>query len=84
MKQGYNIYKSDKIYKTRIKAIPIEHHYEEDGENSYIKYSCPICESLRIKHQIQPWEDNCKICGINLDWSGINERGIKTRPRILS
>lgn len=65
----YNIYKSDKIYKTRIKAIPIEHHYEENGEEPYIKYSCPICDNLGIKHQVHPWEDNCSICGINLDWS---------------
>lgn len=74
MKKSYNIYKSDKIYKTRIKAIPIAHHYEEKEKNIYyIKYSCPICESLEIKHQIHPWEDNCKICGINLDWSDCNK-----------
>ena len=71
MKKSYNIYKSDKIYKTKIKAIPIAHHYEKDGENPYIKYSCPVCEGLGIKHQVHPLEDNCKICGINLDWSEI-------------
>lgn len=71
MRKSYNIYNSDKICKTKIKAIPIAHHYEENGENAYIKYSCPICNSLGVKHQVHPLEDNCKICGINLDWSEI-------------
>lgn len=61
MKKEYNnIHKLDKIYKIK----PIKHCYEED-ECVYVKYSCPICEKMGIKHG----RNKCIKCGINIDWS---------------
>lgn len=34
------------VGKQKVKVKPVEHHYEEDGEPEYIKYGCPLCESL--------------------------------------
>lgn len=51
---------------TRIK--PAERHYEEPGEKPYIKYSCPVCETVGNLHQVTPGEGNCPLCGVNLSW----------------
>ena len=34
------------VGKQKVKVKPVEHHYEKDGEPEYIKYGCPLCESL--------------------------------------
>lgn len=51
---------------TRVK--PSEHHYEELGEQPYLKYSCPVCEALGNLHQVLPIEHNCQLCGVYLYW----------------
>lgn len=55
-------------YKRTASVKPSEHHYEEPGEKSYIKYSCPICEALGHLHQVIPGDKNCPLCGVNLCW----------------
>lgn len=47
---------------------PIAHHYENEGELPYIKYGCPVCESLGNKHQLTHGEDKCPLCNVNLIW----------------
>lgn len=47
---------------------PSKHHYEEPGEEPYIKYSCPVCEAVGNLHQVTPGEVNCPLCGVNLSW----------------
>ena len=34
------------VYKQKVFVKPIEHHYENEGEKPYIKYSCPNCEKI--------------------------------------
>ena len=47
---------------------PTEHHYEDSGEVPYIKYGCPVCESLGNIHQVTHGDKNCPLCGVNLSW----------------
>lgn len=42
----FKLYPSKYVHKQRVKVRPVEHHYEEDGEEPYIKYGCPICEEI--------------------------------------
>lgn len=34
------------VHKQRVKLRPVEHHYEKEGEEPYIKYGCQICDSI--------------------------------------
>lgn len=81
----FHITPATRIYKQRISVKPIEHHYENQGEQPYIKYGCPICENIADKinkpvpynidgkifnqFSIPKGEPNCPCCGINLDWT---------------
>ncbi|ASA22626.1 hypothetical protein [Paenibacillus donghaensis] len=47
---------------------PVENHYENKGEQPYIKYECPVCELLNNKHQVAFGTDNCPLCNVNLLW----------------
>lgn len=49
-------------------VYPVEHHYEESGEEPYIKYGCPVCEALENRHGITQGIANCPLCGVNLSW----------------
>lgn len=65
--QGY--VKDEEITcKKHVKVKPIAHHYENNNEKPYIKYSCPICEALGNKHSVPTGADNCTLCGVNLAW----------------
>lgn len=55
-------------YMRTTSVKPIEHHYEEPGEEPYIKYSCPVCEAVGNIHQVTPGEEKCRLCGVNLIW----------------
>ncbi|MCM1130117.1 MAG: hypothetical protein NC310_00440 [Roseburia sp.] len=49
---------------------PIENHYEEKGQEPYIKYTCPRCEQLNNKrYSLCSLHRYCPICGQKLDWS---------------
>lgn len=69
-------------YKQRVKLRPNEHHYENDGEEPVIKYTCRLCE--QIAENLHGFLDNnkerfvnfsfprgtkrCPCCGVNIDW----------------
>lgn len=59
------------IHQQKIFVKPIKHYYNAQNEPEYIKYGCPICESLGIKHQINKGDKNCFICNINLNWNEV-------------
>lgn len=42
----FKFYPAKYVHKQRVKLIPNEHHYENEGEKPYIKYSCKICEQI--------------------------------------
>lgn len=42
----FKLYPAKHVYKQRVKLRPIEHHYEKEGEEPYIKYGCQLCEQL--------------------------------------
>lgn len=42
----FKIFPEKVVYKQKAKLRPNEHHYENEGEEPYIKYSCQICEQL--------------------------------------
>ena len=45
----FKIFPAEAVHKQKVKLRPNEHHYENDGEEPYIKYSCQICEQLAEK-----------------------------------
>ena len=56
--------------KDRGTAKPlIERHYEEPGEEPYIKYTCPNGCNIQPSRRSQ----FCSLCGQRLDWSGEND-----------
>lgn len=56
--------------KDRDTAKPlIERHYEEPGEEPYIKYTCPNGCNIQPSRRSQ----FCSLCGQRLDWSGEND-----------
>ena len=42
----FKLYPAKVVHKQRVKLRPNEHHYENEGEEPYIKYSCQLCEQL--------------------------------------
>jgi hypothetical protein len=52
---------------------PTAHHYEKQGEKPYIKYGCPVCESLGNRHQVTHGTSNCLLCNVNLTWEQESE-----------
>ena len=42
----FKLYPSKHVHRQRVKLRPNEHHYENEGEEPYIKYSCQLCEQL--------------------------------------
>ena len=73
---------AEHTYKQRVKLRPNEHHYENDGEEPCIKYTCRLCEQLAeninglldykdekfVKFSIPKGTEQCPCCGINIDW----------------
>ena len=71
------------IHKCKAYVIPVAHHYEEAGEEPYIKYSCPVCDSLNNKHQVHSWQQNCPLCNVNLFWESNQVNNNELRYNIL-
>lgn len=42
----FKIFAAKVVHKQKVRLRPNEHHYENEGEETYIKYSCQICEAL--------------------------------------
>lgn len=61
--------KSKYVHKRITKVKPIEHHYEDPGETPYIKYGCPVCESLGNRFSFYKGVPNCPLCNVNLLWN---------------
>lgn len=59
---------AEHCYQRIAHVRPTERHYEEPGEEPYIKYGCPVCEALGNIHQVTPGEKNCPLCSVNLSW----------------
>ena len=71
------------VSKQRISLRPVEHHYETEGEEEYIKYSCQLCESIAksypnklmdkdeqfIRFSLPKGIDRCPCCGVYIDWN---------------
>lgn len=70
MKIAGKVVRSEHVYKRKTYLLPVEHHYEDAGEEPYIKYGCPVCEALGNKHQVARGEPNCPLCNVNLIWEG--------------
>lgn len=79
----FKIFPAKVVHKQKVKLKPNEHHYENEGEEPYIKYSCQICEKLSksikdfdfdedgefIRFSFPKGTKQCPCCGINIDWS---------------
>lgn len=46
----FKLFPAKLVCKQKVKLRPIEHYYENEGEEPYIKYSCQICEQLAEKY----------------------------------
>lgn len=71
------------VYQQRVSLRPNEHHYENEGEPEYIKYSCQLCESLanNYPNKVMDKEEKftrfsfpkgtkqCPCCGVYIDWN---------------
>ena len=42
----FKLFPGKHVHRQKVKLRPIEHHYEEEGEEPYVKYSCQLCEQL--------------------------------------
>lgn len=42
----FKIFPAKVVHKQKVKLRPNEHHFENEGEKPYIKYTCQICEKL--------------------------------------
>lgn len=42
----FKIFPAKVVSKQKVKLRPNEHHYEDEGGEPYIKYSCQICKQL--------------------------------------
>lgn len=59
------------LYMRMALISPVAHYYNEPDEPDYIKYSCPICDMLKVKHSISIGDPSCFLCGVNLDWKNV-------------
>lgn len=71
------------VSKQRVSLRPVEHHYETEGEEEYIKYSCQLCESIAkgypnkvmneyekfIQFSFPKGTKQCPCCGAYIDWN---------------
>lgn len=79
----FKIFPAKVVHKQKVKLRPNEHHYENEGEEPYIKYSCRICEQLSenikglhfdeddekfIRFSFPKGTEQCPCCGVNIDW----------------
>lgn len=77
----FKIYPAKVVHKQKVKLRPNEHHYENKGEEPYIKYSCQICEAIAnrckdvqnedgefIRFSFPKGTKQCPCCGVNIDW----------------
>lgn len=79
----FKVFPAKVTHKQKVKLRPNEHHYENEGEEPYIKYGCQICETIaeRYKENVLNEQDEkfvrfsfpkgtekCPCCGINIDW----------------
>lgn len=64
----YVVNKYVPIHKIVVSVKPKEKHYEYEGKEPIIKYTCPICAEAGLNHQLVWGDGNCQICGINLNW----------------
>lgn len=56
-------------HKRKVTVTPLEKHYEEPGEQPYIKYNCPVCTAVgNADISIAKGVTNCPLCGVNLNW----------------
>ena len=39
----FHVKGANKVSKQRVSLRPVEHHYETEGEEEYIKYNCQLC-----------------------------------------
>lgn len=63
-------------YKRKVKVNPIARHYENLGEQPYIKYSCPVCDAVGNRpFSITEGTENCPLCGVALNWNRKPEVG---------
>lgn len=53
----FKIYPAKVVHKQRVALRPNEHHYEKEGEEPYIKYSCQLCEKLSEEVRDVSFED---------------------------
>lgn len=66
---------SNVAYKRKVSVNPVPHHYEETGEKPYIKYTCPVCDTVGNKAQVLRGTSNCLLCGVSLNWDRKPEVG---------
>lgn len=73
---------ADHVHKQKVKLRPNEHHYENEGEEPRIKYTCRLCEQLVenlngflddedvkfSRFSFPEGTEQCPCCGINIDW----------------
>ena len=42
----FKMFPTKAVHKQKVKLRPNEYYYENKGEETYIKYSCQICEQM--------------------------------------
>lgn len=55
----------------RVYIKPIAHYYNDEGEEYYIKWGCPICNTVTTRTRVNYGDNNCFACGVNFAWEGL-------------
>lgn len=70
------------VSRQRVSLPPVEHHYEAEGEEKYIKYGCQLCEEIAQNYpnklmnkderfnrfSFPKGTERCPCCGVYIDW----------------
>lgn len=63
-------------HRRKVKVNPITRAYHESHERPYIKYSCPVCDTVgNTKISVPYGTPRCPLCGVALNWEREIESG---------
>lgn len=65
---GVILNKDMPTYKRIVKVHPVERSYYTGCKKNGVKYTCPVCDALKCRHQLTKGDDKCPICGVMLSW----------------
>lgn len=60
----FHVKGANKVSTQRVSLRPVEHHYENEGEEEYIKYGCQLCEDIAQSYPNDLMDKRQTICSV--------------------